>query len=95
MAPVVHPCGADAGMAQPFLNPGNVGIVFQGARGGCRAQRVRPHVFANDPKLAHVANHHFRLNPTRRQRCCNVAHPWNAHGSKQRAVRLLRVTGFL
>lgn len=54
--------GADAGVAQPFLHPGDVRAMFQGGVGaGGGAQGVRPHVFPRDAELFHRTPRHRRM----------------------------------
>ena len=40
LAPVIDACGSDVGMAEPFLDLGDVGVVVEGVGGGGGAQRM-------------------------------------------------------
>ena len=90
-APVIDPGRADAGMAQPLLDAGDVGVVLQRASGGGGAQGVRPHVLAGDADLFHIKNHHIGIHAARRQRARRLTSFWSADASKQRPVRFVPV----
>ena len=66
-APIIDAGRADARVAQPLLDLGDVGLVLQRVGRGRGAQRVRPHVLAANAHLGHVAHYDIGVHATRRQ----------------------------
>ena len=76
-------------MAQPFLDLGDIGLVFQRGGSGSGPQRMWAHVLGGDADLRHVAHHDIGVHAARREGVGQRAGIGRADTPKQRAIRFL------